>query len=167
MSRAFQEAGAAKYLSWPPLEWCERSPCIIKRFLDLLFVVILVASGSIPEKLLKDSNDTLVRLVEKLARSRGGTPAQMAQMGSFHTCLANLAIWISSSNFVISLWKSGRPTPWNVRLLWRWHFAAQSYHQYSFPTYIPCLLSRGNECACVFWHGEPRYAGPGGAGARE
>lgn len=59
MSCAFQEAGAAKYLSWPLLELRERSPCIIKLFLDLLFVVILVALGSIPERLLKDSKQAV------------------------------------------------------------------------------------------------------------
>lgn len=55
MSRASQEAGAAKDLSWPAFELCERGPRFIKRSLDLLFVVILVASGSIPERLLNDS----------------------------------------------------------------------------------------------------------------
>lgn len=59
MSRAFQEVGTAKYLSWPLLELRERSPCIIKLFLDLLFVVILVALGSIPERLLKDSKQAI------------------------------------------------------------------------------------------------------------
>lgn len=77
----------------------------------------------------------LVCFLGKLAQSRGGTSAQM---GSFHTHLANLPIWISSANFIISLSKSGRPAPWNVCLPWR-HFAARSYHWYSFPTYC-CLV---------------------------
>lgn len=59
MSCAFQEAGSARYLSWPLLELCERSPCIIKLFLDLLFVVILVVLGSIPERLLKESKQAI------------------------------------------------------------------------------------------------------------
>lgn len=63
MSHAFQEAGTAKYLSWPLLELCEGSPCIIKLSLDLLFVVILVALGNIPERLLKDSKQAITRWV--------------------------------------------------------------------------------------------------------
>lgn len=44
-----------------------------------------------------------VCFVGKLAWSRGGTSAQM---GSFHTRLANLAIWISSSNFIMKIWET-------------------------------------------------------------
>lgn len=55
MSCAFQEAEAARELSWPLFELCKRGSCVIKRFLDLLFVVILVALGSVPERLLQDS----------------------------------------------------------------------------------------------------------------